>query len=231
MKKLILTIGILTVLFGCRKDKTPAPAIIPDPEKATLISPAQNEACLTGTVVSATENSVTFKWSNAVNADSYQVTLKNLEDNVENVHSSSDNELTLILRKNTPYSWSVTSRASRTTAKAKSEIWKFFNAGSGEISYAPFPAELLTPTFGQSVTAVDNKVTLDWEGSDVDEDIASYSVFVGTSKNALLSVAQDITGSVFSATVTANTTYYWKVVTKDATGNTSHSSVSQFRVN
>ena len=31
--------------------------------------------------------------------------------------------------------------------------------------------------------------------------------------------------------VTAGTTYYWKVVTKDAQGNTSESNMFQFKVN
>ena len=83
----------------------------------------------------------------------------------------------------------------------------------------------------QRITPVAGKITLQWTGSDVDNDILNYDIYLGTTASpGLLKAAQ--TGlSLPDVAVNANTTYYWKVITRDSKGNTSDSGVYVFYTN
>ena len=229
MRKVLVFISLLFVLGACKKDKS-SPAA-PDPAKAVLVAPAKNEACTQVQVISDTESKVTLKWNNADNTDTYEVFVKNLLTSSTTNHTTTNTTLDVNLQRNTPYSWYVVSKSNKVSATAQSEVWKFFNPGSGLTSFAPYPAEIVSPVLAQSVTASNGKVNLSWTGSDPDNDIAGYDIYFGTSATnpGLLS---SITASVLNdVTVTSNTTYYWKVVTKDSKGNTSDSGIFHFKVN
>lgn len=237
MRKGILILVLFSVILGCKKSKpgdtpepTPPVPQVPAPEKAVLTSPAINEPCLSGVSVSASESSVVFNWAAAKNAESYDVVVKNLLTNATSTHAASQTTLQVNLLKNTPYSWYVKAKTSKTTSVSQSDTWKFYNSGSGSVSYAPFPAEIVSPAYSASVSAVANKVTLKWTSSDVDNDIVSHAIYFGTSAIPAI-FNESVTAKELDVTVTSNTTYYWKVVTKDATGNTSDSGVFQFKVN
>ncbi|HEY0667793.1 MAG TPA: hypothetical protein VGD22_06430, partial [Sphingobacteriaceae bacterium] len=119
---------------------------------------------------------------------------------------------------------------SKSTVTVKSAVWKFYNSGPGVTAYAPFPAEILSPAMGQVVTPISGKITLDWEGSDVDGDIINYDVYIGTGSTPAL-LKEKLTASVLSdVSVNSNTTYYWKIITRDSKGNTSDTGVHQFKV-
>jgi len=72
-------------------------------------------------------------------------------------------------------------------------------------------------------------VTLEWNGSDVDNDIVVYDVYFGTENLPSLNT-NDITDSQIILPVSSNTIYYWNIITRDSEGNTSESGVFQFRV-
>jgi hypothetical protein len=98
-------------------------------------------------------------------------------------------------------------------------------------SHAPFPAEILSPAIGVNVNSINGKITIDWNGADVENDISSYDVYLGTTATPVL-LSSNVTASILNdVNVTANTTYYWKIITKDSKGNTSDSGVYQFKVN
>jgi hypothetical protein len=233
MKKGIFVILLLLTLAacGCKKSNSTANLIfIPLPGSATLSAPAQNEVCATGTIISATQSSITFSWNASANTESYDLVLKNLLTSTTATQNTTATQLTLTLLRNTPYSWYIVSKSSKTTAIAQSDLWKFYNSGPGVVTYAPFPADITSPTYGQGVSTA--TVDLKWTGSVVSPDvIAGYDVYFGTgSSPALLKSA--ITDSFVNAVnVTSGTTYYWKVITKDVNGNTSDSGVYQFSVN
>ncbi len=221
---------ILLLVISCGKKKAAAP-IIPAPSAATLSAPAQNETCNTGIVVSATESTVTLVWNAAANTENYEVSIKNLLNNTTVVQNTTSSMLSVNLLVNTPYSWFVTSKSNKTTATAFSEIWKFYNSGPGILNYAPFPAEIISPTYNQTVSATNGKITLDWNGNDVDNDIATYEVYLGITNNPNLLQA-NLTASILNdVAVSTATTYYWKVITKDSKGNTSDSGLFKFTVN
>lgn len=230
MRNLIVLILLCTISWSCEKSSNPEP--VKNPAKAVLTFPAQNEACTTGTIISATQSSVEFKWNKSENTDSYELVLKNLESGtITNHPAGANNQLTVTLNRNTPYSWYIISKLSSSTTPAQSDTWKFYNAGPASVFYAPFPADALTPAMGANVTATGGKITLSWTGSDADNDITSYDVYLGTTNAPSILSANLNASPLANVTVAANTTYYWKVITKDAKGNTSDSGIYQFKVN
>ncbi len=230
MKRTIIKICalpiVLLLFIGCKKPKD-----VPAPGKAALTFPAQNAACTTGTVISATQSTITFTWTASDNTDSYKIVIKNLLTSALTTQISTANQSTVTLLRNTPYSWYVVSKSNATTDTTKSDVWKFYNSGPGIVSHPPFPADIISPVFGQNVTTTSGTINLSWTGSDPDNDIAGYDVYFGTT--AAPSLSQSNVPNMFlnGITVTSGTTYYWKIVTKDAAGNTSDSGIFQFKVN
>ncbi|KLT64045.1 hypothetical protein [Pedobacter sp. BMA] len=231
MKIKYLLIGVM-LLVGCGKDEEVTPdGVVPAPTAAVLVSPLQNEVCTTGTILSDTESQITFVWKAAENADSYELNYKNLETGSATVVTSTSTTATIKMLRNTPYSWKVITKSSKTNTIATSEVWKFYNAGNGVVSYAPYPAEIVSPLLGSTVTPVSGKISLTWKGTDPDGDITSYQVYFGTATNPPLYKNDLSVNSLSDIPVNNNSTYYWIVVTKDSKGNTSTSGISQFRTN
>jgi hypothetical protein len=219
-----LIISLIIISFGCEKE---APA----PGAATLVSPANNEPCTTGIILSDTESKIYLSWNAAVNAESYEITLTNLLDKAQKTQVSSTTNIELTLKRNTPYSWYVTSKSSKSPVTTKSSIWKFYNPGLGTSSFPPYPAEIISPTLGQKVTAINGKLTLQWRGLDTDNDILNYDVYFGTSNAPGILQSKLFETSLANVVVNPATTYYWKVITRDAKGNTSDSGTFQFITN
>jgi hypothetical protein len=232
MKRELIIITLALVVMGCGGTKNNNPAPILPPTQAVLNAPAQNQVCTTGTVISDSLSSITFTWAASANADSYELDLKNLLTGVTTTQTSSLPQLTVTLQRNTPFSWFIVSKSTKTTTTAESDIWKFYNAGKGIVSYAPFPAQLTSPTFGQNVTASGGTVNLTWKGSVVATGtIAGYDVYFGTTSTPAV-LKSGVTDSFLNnVAVSLKTTYYWKVITKDVLGNTSDSGLYQFSVN
>jgi hypothetical protein len=234
MKRGLLTVSVILILMGCSKhnNPTPTPPTPPVPAKAILTFPDQNAVCTTGTILTDSTSSITFTWGQSDNTNSYELDLKNLLTNTITTQSTSQTQLKLTLSRNTPYSWYLVSKSNATSVTTQSDTWKFYNAGKGTVTYAPFPAEIVSPTFGQSVTATAGAVNLTWKGSSVTAGtIANYDVYFGTTNSPSV-LKSDITDSFLNnVSVTSGTTYYWKVITRDIIGNTSDSGLYQFKVN
>lgn len=228
MRKYILILSGVIALAACGKKPSPVPAT-PSPDKAVLSLPAQNAACTTGTVISATQSAITFSWGTAANTDSYLIGVKNLLTQTIHYKKATATQLTDTLLRNTPYSWFVVSKSKAVTDTAKSDVWKFYNAGPGTVAYAPFPADITSPTLNQNVTGT--AVNLVWMGSSMDNDIVGYDVYFGT--NATPPLLQSNVTNMFlnGVAVASGTTYYWKIITRDLIGNISDSGVFSFKVN
>jgi hypothetical protein len=122
----------------------------------------------------------------------------------------------------------VKSKANIGNETADSEMWRFYNAGLPEESHPPFPAQAVNPKMGASIDSGD--LTLQWEATDVDNDIASYTVLLDTNNSPVAEVGNPSTNSL-NVTVTSGIVYYWKVITTDGLGNESYSQTFEFRVN
>ena len=219
----IILVGFL--LFGCKKKKSPKP-----PASAVLIFPDKNSECNTGTEVNATTTEVEFRWQVAENADTYRLSVSNLNTNTAQTITTTSTSAKLPLQKGAPYSWVVNTKNEEVLETTPSETWLFYNAGF-ETTYAPFPAEIIEPTIGSTVVKdINNDITLRWEGADVDNDIFGYEVYFSTENPPeTLIFEPGRTGTNTKVAVETNTVYYWRVVTKDAEGNTSDSGVYDFR--
>lgn len=227
MKKHLLLCLLCLAIISCKK---PVKVIDP-PTKAVLSLPTNNEACTSGTITSATLSSIVFKWNASQNAESYELTIKNLETGVTSTQTTTALELAVPLTRNMPYSWFVTAKSSKIATTAVSEIWKFYNAGEALSSFAPFPADMVTPKMAQRITPSAGKITLDWTGSDVDNDILNYDIYLGTTATPAVIKTAQVDSALPDVAVASGTTYYWKVITRDSKGNTSDSGIYIFYTN
>lgn len=232
MKKLIyISIGSM-LLFACGggggDDDGGGPTT--PPSAATLIFPENNTECNEGTIISDTQSSVTFRWNEAADTDSYVVILTNLENNQVTNRTATTTSLDITISRGTPYSWQVESRASGTSQTARSTISRFYNAGEPIESFAPFPAAAVNPNIGETVDGSTGSITLRWSGSDIDNDIVEYDIFFDTA-NPPSNLEATQGGTTLNVDVTASTVYYWQVVTRDSEGNTSTSELFQFKTN
>lgn len=226
MRRLVALLILSYMLVSCGGEKE-APA----PTAVTLISPLNNEACTSGALISDTESRVTFTWFAGEHSDSYQLTVINLLNQTQQTQITNTTSLELTVRRNTPYSWYVTSRSSKNPTTVNSPTWKFYNSGPATSSYPPYPAEIVSPAIGQTIFPNNGKINLQWKGSDADNDILNYDVYLGTTINPVIIQSQTTSSSAVGVSVNSNTTYYWKVITRDSKGNTSDSGLFEFRTN
>jgi hypothetical protein len=231
MKK-ILFLSMLISLCACSGGGGEGDDIKPvknEPAIATLVFPNANSECTDGTNKTATESTIKFEWIPGANAEYYGLIVKNLNSGVSTTYSTTKSFYELKLMRGIAYSWFVISSSASSTVKASSEIRKFYNADESKSSYAPFPAEAVSPLMNATVTGP--TITLDWSASDVDNDIVNYEVLFGTTLNPI-SYKKDIVESILSnLPVEAGKTYYWKIITKDSKGNSSVSEIFKFKVN
>lgn len=220
----IILIGIL--VFGCKKKDSPKP-----PESVLLAFPDSNSECTTGQSINTTTSKVEFKWLAAENTETYELRVTNLNTSVTQTISTKVLTAILPIEKGAPFSWLVRSRNSKVGEVASSQTWRFYNAGF-QTTYAPFPTEIIAPKLAESVFKdINNEVTLKWSGGDVDDDIVGYELYFSTETppNTLIaSPSPEDTDEKVS--VSSNSVYYWKVLTKDSEGNISDSGIFEFKV-
>jgi len=222
MKKIFGLIVLLAI--GCGKDDPK----IPDP--AVLIFPAQNSVCITGVEISPTSSRVDFRWNASKNTDTYLIEVKNLISSSTQTASTSSTTLGVVIAKGTPFSWRIISKSNEAQEEATSQTWLFYNAGS-ETTYAPFPAQITSPSSGATASRDGNgDVLLSWIGADVDSDISGYEVFLDVTDPPATSVGNLASGTTeLNVAVDADTVYYWKVITTDLEGNISDSGIYSFK--
>lgn len=226
MKQFRWVLLLLIIGIGCSKKSPKEP-------KAPLLSfPLKNSECSTGIDVPNTNTSeVEFQWQSSNNTETYELKVTNLNSNITQTISTEETSATLTITKGEPFSWFVSSQNSRVTQTASSEIWRFYNAGY-ETTHPPFPAEIITPKSGASIIRdLSNQIELLWDGADIDDDIQQYEVYLSTSSPPSILVATTNANKTNAkATVISGVLYYWKVVTTDASGNTSDSGIFEFKV-
>jgi len=241
MKKqigLLAVIGLM-ILVGCSKGGDPAPTPTPTPPTptvnppgaVTLSAPEKNKTCEPGAVISDTQREVSFSWTASANTDSYDMAITDLNTNaVTTVAGITGTSTKVNLTKGTPYSWKLTSKSTKTTQTGTSDTWNFYLAGTGISNYAPFPATIVTPLPGATVTPKSGKVTLTWTGSDPENDKLTYTVYIDAvdGKQTPAAALTNITAATADVAVDAGKLYYWRIKTSDGS-NTSTTIVYQFK--
>ena len=230
----------LTLIIGCGGgggdegggDTGGGDVTVNPPAKSTLSAPANNKTCETGTSVSSTQSDVDFTWGVSADTDSYDLKITDLNSSVAtNKTGLTTTSTKVTLDKGVPYSWTVTSKSTKSSVTTPSNTWKFYLAGTGVANYAPFPADLKAPTSGSTVKRTDGKATFTWEGSDPDSgDTLAYTLYVDTTdgKQTPSSAQTDLSVLTLDVALDAATTYYWRVKSSDGT-NSSYSTVYTFK--
>ena len=206
----------------------PDPVVVDPPTASTLVFPEQNSECTEGTNITATESTIVFNWNDSNNTDSYQLFVKNLDDQTTQNYTSNVSERLVTLQRGTPYSWYVVSKNSGTET-AQSTTWKFYNAGDATSSYAPFPADLVAPDLSETLSTSTTSVTLEWNGEDIDDDITEYDVLFGT-ETTPTNVVTTTSNTSFSVSVSSGNIYYWRIITYDSENNNSESPIFKFTI-
>ena len=232
MKKIGFIVLLSFLGVSCSKDTpggggggtTPTPTA-KTPGKAVLTSPANNKTCEEVN----TSGQVTFSWNASTDTDKYDLKITNLNtQGVTNQNNITTTSKAVTLTKGIPYSWSITSK-NEGTKTTTSDTWHFYLAGDGVVNYAPFPATAVSPSPGASVARTSGKVTVEWSGSDADDDTLTYTLEMDTTDGIQGTViAEDISASSVEVSVEADTVYDWRVISSDGQ-NTSTSIVYTFR--
>lgn len=232
MKKYIALLLLFSfILMACGGGDDPSGP----PEAPQLSFPENNSECFEGTINASNPDisDIQFRWEPANNANSYSISIRNLLTGGSVISESTTAASAVIgLERGVPFSWEVTAIGATASETAKSETWKFFNAGDGIVAHAPFPADLLYPASGTSLNLNGgNSIEVRWSGSDVDNDISGYEVFLDTQNPPTTSAGRSSVAQKLTVTgLTPGNTYFWRVVTSDRAGNKSTSEVSQFAI-
>jgi hypothetical protein len=227
---ILLFCMILPTFFSCKKEDTEPGSNGMAPEAALLIFPYNHSACNEGTEVTATASIIHFEWMAGKNSDRYELMLTNLESGEESLHAGTETILPVELIRGNRYSWYVLSFSSDADDTARSHTWQFFSEGDGIETHPPFPAEIIFPQFAQIIENSGGTISLSWTGSDLDNDILSYTVYFGTESPPALLQSDIQLNSLNDIPVEPGTAYYWRVITTDSTGNTSDSGIFQFKI-
>lgn len=230
MKNKLFIFSIIVLLLGCEKDDPRPETRQATLEAVTLVFPLKNSECNVGRDITDSTSTVRFEWRSALNADEYELVLTNLATDEVSNYTTAQDTIPIVLQRAMPYSWYVISRSSEADSAAQSSVWNFYNSGDGIQSYAPFPAEIITPKMSASITAPSGTITLDWEGNDVDDDIVGYDVYFGTTDPPSLFESDLSESDLNGVQVDPDVIYYWSVTTKDAFGHQSSTRVFQFVV-
>jgi len=232
MKKILILICLCYLQFGCSTDSSnnSDPITTNNPSVVNLKFPSENSLCNVGTDITLSQSTVLFEWAAGDNTDSYTLMLKNLATGITSIHQAVTNTVAIAIARGTPFEWYVISKSNLVAATAISSRWKFYNASDGVQSYAPFPAEAVSPKMAETIITTSTQISLEWNGNDIDNDIVSYDVYIGTTKTPSVFSSGLKVSVLNNVTVAANTIYYWKIVTKDSKGNSSNSDVFQFKI-
>ena len=149
------------------------------PGSFNLEYPENEQACLDGSILNDLQSRVNLRWSSSKNSSKYQISIKNLNDNSNLMFESNSNSQEVILKHGEPYAWKVTAEVPESSSSLTSKEWRFYLAGLGEVNYAPFPPELISPRPSAKVNLNSNdQVLLNWSCTDPDSDIKGYKVYL-----------------------------------------------------
>lgn len=184
----------------------------PTPEKTSLLLPIDNYGCNT--------SALTFEWEVSKNTQSYELVLHNGKTNTDLSYTTEKTQYTVSFTEAGPYSWYIKSINKEKTSSSASR--QFYNAGD-VWHYIPYPAVLNSPLNESTISL---PFTFNWTGSDKDNDITSYELFI----DGKLQELNSLTSSEFTLSSIAAGTHTWNINTLDAQGHKSTSSTYRFTV-
>ncbi len=217
------TASIVIAVLLCKCSK---PSIL-EPDSALLTTPENSNTCVPLSTT-ASQGVINFGWEEAQNTDSYEVFVRNSITQTEQKKSADLTSTTFTLDRGAPYRWWVISSSEASPVNTKSEVWTFYLEALQQQSFLPFSALLNNPQDEQEVTLSSGEINLQWTGSDLDDDIAHYQVYIGTDADQMTLVQDNQITSSYSALLDVGQTYFWQIITIDQRGNKSQSAIKSF---
>ncbi|WP_051907785.1 right-handed parallel beta-helix repeat-containing protein [Flavimarina sp. Hel_I_48] len=226
---LIFLMGVVTL--SCSNNDDDAEGVDAIPDMASLVLPQNNTECEVGDVV-ANMASVAFEWNEATDAERYDLVITNLaSQELTQRPNLTTTSIAVRLERGNPYTWKVISKNAVEDTTA-SESFRFYVAGEPGANNVPFPATLVSPASGATVSPVDGKVTLEWEGAltDTDEDPLTFTLFADTvdGNEEPPQEWKGLTETSIEIEVDPNAIYFWHVETSDGK-NTAISNTYSFK--
>ena len=214
---------LLLLVFACEKE------VIITPDPPLLIGPQNNNSCTSDTVITSQTSQVNFSWQASLNADEYELVIRDIETNSDIQLNTFRTFSFVVLDRGKQYSWWVISKYNADQTFSKSSVWTFYLEGSQKSSHFPFPANLLNPKSNEQISLNDGKYIFRWETTDLDDDIIEYDIYLGTEPDEFTLLAERLSLNSIELSLNSNQFYYWKVITRDSEGNVSISAVEGFK--
>ncbi|SFD17352.1 hypothetical protein [Algibacter pectinivorans] len=199
------------------------------PTVPQLVFPSEDQLCI--------DNTLNFTWNASTNEDgssviyTFEIATDNQFSNIVTSEVQTSLSKIVTLDKGVAYYWRVKAKSTKKIESAYSPFSQFYTEEVPNTNNLPFSPANTTPFVGQNFNNV-STINLEWTASDVDEDPLKFNVYFGKDKNALTLVAENISNTSLDVTAdTANTKYYWKVISKDDKGAQTSSPTWEFKVN
>lgn len=226
---LLVILGILvTACSGGGDDDDDSPEENKAPSNVeSLIYPTNNLLCI--------DNTIKFEWSPSTDSDGDNIsyTLDIARDNsfsaLDQTFTTTTTTKSVTLEKDIVYYWRVKAKDSNDLSSGYSATYQFYTEGEGTTNHLPFAPELIAPELTETVSGT--PINLEWNCSDVDNDVLTYDVYFGTETVPTTKVGDNQTAKLLSVTVNPATNYYWQVIAKDGEGGESIGQIWSFITN
>lgn len=211
LKYIVSSLGI--IIMSCSSGEGPEPQEPQNnaPTVPSLVYPTNNLLCI--------DNTLEFEWNAATdsNGDAIKYEIHVSKDNqfsqIAHIITTSLTKHTVTLEKGLAYYWRVKAIDSKNAASNFTSIFNLYTESEGITNHLPFAPELVKPTSGNTVEG--SEVTLEWTGSDTDNDPLTYDVYFDTVNPPTTKVGDNQSETTKTQSIATNTTYYWKIIVKD----------------
>jgi len=212
--QLLIISALILQSCGGGGDDAPPPPLPLEIGSFKLLFPENNQLCTLGTDVSEGMISIPFRWNEAENATSYKLEIFEQGGTKTYEETVSTNAADVVITRGTQFNWKVTASLDQKELESD-DIWNFYTEGTSVNSHVPFPAKITV------TDNLDNSIDIIWEGSDLDDDIVSYDVSIGTESNPPALLLETTETSVLDYSIMYDTLYYLEIITLDTQGNRS----------
>lgn len=203
----------------------PPPPVNKAPTTPTLVEPTNNLLCI--------DNTVFFQWNSATDPEGdaityqIQVATDNQFTQIVQTLTGSSTTRSISLEKGIAYYWRVKATDNKSASSSYSSTFQFYTEGEGISNHLPFTPVLVKPALNNVEQGA--TTSLEWTASDVDSDPLIFDVYLGINNPPSTIISENQTGTTYSASLTASTNYYWKIVVKDDKGGKTIGQVWNFK--
>jgi uncharacterized protein (TIGR02145 family) len=175
-----------------------------------------------------TDYNINLTWQKALDADGdsvYYEVWYGAGAIPDRMQVTGSNNLLLTLAANTVYKWKIVSVDIHST-RSESETRTFTTRNNAGNTLPTVPLPVMP---ANNSTGIPFQPVLQWNAAnDNDQDVLSYTVYMGTDGVNLSPVASGLTGTSYSPVLETGKKYFWKVAALDNKGGVSESDTWQF---